>query len=288
MTSCIKAICNINGLTYENHRMVSGGDINAAFAVNTMRGSYFLKLNSASKYPLMFQRETEGLAVLQKASLLKVPKVIATGERETHQYLLLELLQKAAPSGDFWDQFAGGLAQLHRYNHTYSGWHSSNYIGSLVQQNNFNASWSEFYATQRIIPLVKTLLNRGALEMKDVKAAEKLCNNFQHIFPNESPALLHGDLWSGNFMAVKFNNAIVPSVYDPAVYFGHREMDIGMSLLFGGFNARFYNVYNNIFPLEKNWQKRVSLTQLYPLLVHAVLFGGAYISRCRSIVQEWS
>lgn len=240
----------------------------------------------------MFQKEAEGLTALQKASSLKVPKVFATGEWEMHQYLLLEWLQRTSPPDDFWDQFAGGLAQLHRNGHTHFGWHSSNYIGSLVQQNNFTASWSEFYTTRRIVPLVKILRNRGSFEMKDVNAAESLCSRLQHIFPNELPALLHGDLWGGNFMAAKIDesatgNAIVPSIYDPSVYFGHREMEIGMSLLFGGFYTRFYNVYNNIFPLEKNWQKRVSLTQLYPLLVHAILFGGAYISRCRGIVQEW-
>ena len=79
----------------------------------------------------------------------------------------------------------------------------------------------------------------------------------------------------------------LPSVFDPAVYFGHREMDFGMSLLFGSFDKQFYHMYNDLFPLEKNWRQRLPLTQLYPLLVHAVLFSGEYINQCRTILKDW-
>ena len=130
------------------------------------------------------------------------------------------------------------------------------------------------------------------LSTADVRAAENVCMRLMEVFPVEPPALLHGDLWAGNFMPVQsqHNNVLnsMPSVFDPAVYFGHREMDLGMTLLFGGFDAEFYNAYNNIYPLEKNWRERVSLTQLYPLLVHAILFGGSYVSRCRNILKDWS
>ena len=104
-------------------------------------------------------------------------------------------------------------------------------------------------------------------------------------FPIEPPALLHGDLWSGNFLISSNGQA---AIYDPAVYYGHREMDIGMTKLFGGFDQRFYDAYNATYPLEKDWEKRLQVTQLYPLLVHAVLFGGHYISQVREIIKQFA
>jgi fructosamine-3-kinase len=131
--------------------------------------------------------------------------------------------------------------------------------------------------------------NKKQFTKTDVQFAEKLCLRFVEIFPEEQPALLHGDLWAGNFMAVKASNSnsCVPSIFDPAVYFGHREMDIGMALLFGGFDSRFFEAYDVLYPLEQNWRQRVPLTQLYPLLVHALLFGGGYIFKCQQIIKEW-
>ncbi|MBC7850796.1 MAG: fructosamine kinase family protein [Chitinophagaceae bacterium] len=103
-------------------------------------------------------------------------------------------------------------------------------------------------------------------------------------FPIELPSLLHGDLWSGNFMMTVKG----PYVFDPAVHNGHREMDIGMTFLFGGFDQQFYDAYNEIYPLEKDWNKRLHLTQLYPLLVHAILFDGSYVARVIQTLQKYS
>jgi fructosamine-3-kinase len=122
----------------------------------------------------------------------------------------------------------------------------------------------------------------------DIQNADALCRKLENMFPVEPPALLHGDLWSGNFMPVKSaGGSVTPAVYDPAVYFGHREMDIGMTLLFGGFDMRFYDAYNSLYPLEKDWNSRVPLTQLYPLLVHAVLFGGGYVNHCKETLDRY-
>jgi len=116
-------------------------------------------------------------------------------------------------------------------------------------------------------------------------AAENLCKRFDELFPDESPALLHGDLWSGNFMVASNGYA---AIFDPAVYFGHREMDIGMTKLFGGFDQRFYDAYEEAYPLEKDWKQRLTLTQLYPLLVHAILFSGYYVDKTRTIIKYYS
>lgn len=287
MRDYIKTICTINNWEYINSDRISGGDINSSFSVETDKGTYFLKINSAVAYPEMFAKEAEGLKALKQASLFKIPDVIATGEHGDKQYLFMELLEKSYPSKEIWKTFAEALAQLHKISNDYFGLTDFNYIGSLRQQNDYTKSWVEFYTSQRIIPLVEILFNKMLFMKQDVDAAEKLCNCLAEIFPEEAPSLVHGDLWGGNFMAVKSEKGTVPSIYDPAVYFGHREMDLGMTLLLGGFDNSIYDFYNDFFALEKNWRERVPLTQLYPLLVHAILFGGGYVSRCSEILDKW-
>ncbi|CAN5523819.1 fructosamine kinase family protein [soil metagenome] len=284
MNAVINAICKQVGLQYLQHENVHGGDINLAFKVHTKNGFYFLKLNNANAYPAMFVKEAEGLQALQGKSPIKVPAVIAFGEYENLQWLLLEWLEKSAPAGNFWREFGAGLSLLHQNEGAGFGWENDNYIGSLFQSNKQCDNWAEFYTSQRILPLVKQLFDASLFTKNDIDTAEKLCNRFEEIFPPEKPSLLHGDLWSGNFMVT---GSGLPAIYDPSVYYGHREMDICMTKLFGGFDSSFYDHYNESFPLEKDWRKRLPVTQLYPLLVHAGLFGGNYISRCRNIINDW-
>ena len=284
MREVIDAVCKYAGLQYLHHENVHGGDINQAFKVHTKKAIYFLKLNTANAYPAMFAKEAEGLQTLQERSSIKVPAVIAVGEYESWQWLLLEWIEKSAPSGGFWKVFGNGLGMLHQNTNLIFGWENDNYIGSLVQPNKQWDNWAAFYTNQRILPLTKQLFDVSSFTKKEVEVAERLCTRFEEIFPAEKPSLLHGDLWGGNFLVTGTG---LPIIYDPAVYYGHREMDIGMTKLFGGFDSSFYDHYNESFPLEKDWLKRLPVTQLYPLLVHAVLFGGSYIRRCLDIMNDW-
>jgi fructosamine-3-kinase len=267
---------------------VSGGDINQCFKLITANEALFLKLNDKSAFPSMFEREAEGLNALRKATSLKVPSVVGVGETRDKQYLLLEWLEKAPPSTSLWKQLAAGLTQLHQSSTTWFGWQKDNYIGSLPQLNEWKETWASFYLQQRILPLAELLVKSRRFTTTEMAAIEALDKKLRDIFPPEPPSLLHGDLWAGNMMCVQDKDGVIkPAIYDPAVYYGHREMDLGMSLLFGGYDKKMYDEYNEIFPLEKDWRKRVSITQLYPLLVHAVLFGGGYIGQCRNILMQW-
>ncbi len=279
----IQSILQSENLTSYQYKSVSGGDINQAFCIYNDTDKFFLKINNASLYPGMFKAESEGLNALNK-SLFRIPQVINEAVLEGYQYLLMEWIEQGKPTPDFWNKFGYYLADLHQISNTDFGFYNDNYIGSITQQNTFINSWEFFYSQYRIMPLVRILLEEKSYDNKDVQHVDNFCKRINEIFPIESPALLHGDLWSGNFTIDQKGN---PALYDPAVYFGHREMDIGMSRLFGGFSNELYERYNEKYPLEKNWTTRLPYTQLYPLLVHAVLFGGHYIAQTKEILSRF-
>ena len=273
--------CDLNVQRYEQ---VYGGDINLSYCLYTPTGKYFLKVNDKNKYPLMFEREANGLDKLREYCTLKIPQVIRQGSCNDQQYLLLEWMEKGSPKKDMWENFGNGLAIMHKQQQQYFGSNEDNYIGSLNQNNDQHDDWHSFYTECRIKPLVKKLFDAGDFSATDIRDADLFCNNLKTIFPSEPPSLLHGDLWAGNYMIISSGYA---AIFDPAVYCGHREMDIGMTKLFGGFDQRFYDAYNETYPLEKQWQKRLPITQLYPLLVHAVLFGGHYIGSVKNTLKHF-
>ena len=261
---------------------VHGGDINLAFSL-TYRGSrYFLKVNDASRFPNMFVAEQGGLRALSNASF-RTPGVLKCGIAGDSQYLLMEWIDTGRRTPEFWKIFGRALAALHAKEQISFGWHEHNYVGSLAQRNDACDRWPEFFCQYRLLPLITMLRDSGAYTAADVMLAEKFACTIGDVFPEEKPSLLHGDLWSGNFMVDRNDQ---PLLIDPAVYCGHREIDIGMTKLFGGFDEIFYNEYCNVFPLQKGWEDRLQVSQLYPLLVHAVLFGGAYIRQTLRIFRR--
>lgn len=266
-----------------NYYPVHGGDINPAYCLETTDTKYFLKINSADRFPGMFEKEARGLQSLSEACKIDVPNVIQTGFTKTDQFLLLDWIEPGSKQQDFWIDFGRNLALLHKNSKPFFGWHEDNYIGSLAQVNKKSDSWNEFFITCRILPLVELLVQHSTFSGNELDTVNRIMIKKKELFPVETPCLLHGDLWSGNFMVNKTGQAVI---YDPAVYFGHREMDIGMSLLFGGFDKDFYEAYQEVYPLEKGWKERLPVAQLYPLLVHAVLFGGHYVHKAREILKK--
>ena len=260
-----------------------GGSINETYQIKNALLPLFLKINSASKYPEMFDKEAEGLMALASTNTLLIPKPIVAGVINDSSYLVMSMIQSGSPGLDFWDDFGKKLADLHKVSVNYFGFESDNYIGSLKQSNNKLESWPEFFVQERLEPLVKIAYDSGRIDAQVSGGFEKLYTLLLDYFPKEPASLLHGDLWSGNFMADENG---FPVIYDPAVYYGHREMDIAMSKLFGGFEPEFYAHYNEHYPMENGWQNRMEVCNLYPLMVHVILFGGAYAQDVQSILRR--
>ena len=219
---------------------VHGGDVNQAFCIDTWSGKYFVKLNDTRRKPQLFAKEANGLIALRQHFPLKVPEIIAVGKMGEMQYLILEWLQQSHAVANTAEQFGQALAQMHRATNASFGWPEESYIASVPQTNEWYDNWPLFYAEKRIMPLAKRLLDKNIFTNKDVQKTEQLCNRFAELMPEEPPALLHGDLWNGNAMTISENNETTTAIYDPNVYYGHREMDIAMTKLFGGFSASFY------------------------------------------------
>jgi fructosamine-3-kinase len=270
--------------TIKDARPLGGGCINNAFAISTDAGNFFLKTNDAAKYPGMFEAEANGLKLLASANAIVVPSVIDHGIAGKDSFLLLELAEQGKLQNDSWEDFGASLAKLHTNTQQQFGLDHNNYIGSLHQSNRLHDTWSSFFSNERLEPQLRLALDTGRAGSGLRAKFEKLFLVMDEIFPVGKPSLLHGDLWSGNFMISPGGKACI---YDPAVYFGNREMDIATTKLFGGFEEGFYEGYNDAFPLEKGWQQRVDICNLYPLMVHVNLFGGGYLNDVERILNKF-
>jgi len=263
---------------------VGGGSINDAWRLETRGGRFFLKTNDAAPFPDLFEAEADGLGRLRGAAALRVPGSIAHGEERDTVFLLLEWIESAPRSASFWEDFGRGLARLHRHTWQSFGLERDNRIGSLAQVNSPEADWASFLIRHRLEPQLRMARDHKRVEAGTAFRFERLFGKLGALFPIEPPALLHGDLWSGNFLAGPSGE---PVLIDPATYYGHREMDLAMTRLFGGFDPRLYAAYHAEWPLERGWEERMDLCNLYPLLVHVNLFGGGYAAQVEGIIRRF-
>lgn len=265
-------------------RMVSGGSINNAYDLDCGDEHFFIKVNDAGRYPDMFETEAKGLALIKSTDEIQVPEVLEYGEKSNKTYLILRFIHSAPKMPDFWREFGVRLATMHAHSGDDFGLNHDNYIGSLRQYNNPHKSWTEFFIHERLLRQIVPARQSGLINARDVDAFESLFKKLPSIFPEEQPSLIHGDLWGGNYMTGENGQ---PVIIDPAVYYGNREMDLGMSKLFGGFDPRFYEMYHEVFPLQPGWKERLDICNLYPLMVHVNLFGTGYLGSVRSILQRF-
>jgi protein-ribulosamine 3-kinase len=266
-------------------RPVGGGSINAAYKLSTERSNYFLKVNQAARYPGMFEAESKGLRRMKDTGEIGVPEPYVTGQEGDEAFILMEHLEAEGAEGDLWERFGKELARMHRHTSPRFGLDHDNYIGSLPQYNEEREDWAAFFAEMRLEPQMRMARESGKMDSSDQRSFEKLYERLDRLFPEEAPALVHGDLWSGNYMIGPGGR---PYIVDPAIYYGHREMDLGMSTLFGRFGEGFYRAYNEEAPLEAGWEERLDLANLYPLMVHVNLFGGGFSSEVRNILRRFT
>lgn len=261
-----------------------GGCINHGGRLHTTQGSYFLKWNRADTLPGMFEAEAKGLRLLRATRALHVPEVIATQSLGELQYLLLEDIVQESPRRDYWSMLGTHLAMLHRSTSSTFGLDHNNYIGSLPQQNQHTGTWSEFFVSRRLLPLVEEAIAKGLVPLRWREKFDRIFKQLPDWLPEEPPSLLHGDLWQGNVIV---NSLGAPCLIDPAVYYGHREVDVAMTKLFGEFDPAFYTAYHESYPLLPGFEKRCELYNLYPLLVHLHLFGVTYVTPIESTLSAF-
>ncbi len=285
MNEILERLKTLN-LEIENVFPIKGGELNDTFRIESYDKKYFLKLNTAQNFPSLFEKEANSLEIIAQTKLFNTPEIIKYGTTDNDfQFLILEWLERGEPFTENWQQLGQRMAQFHQHTNDQFGWKEDNYIAILIQPNQPKAKWVDFYTENRIMPMVKLLFDKEMLSTKEVQSAEKLCADLINIFPEEKPALIHGDFWNGNIFAREDGDI---TLIDPAIHYGNREMDIAMADLFGGFDEAFFNAYNEVFPLQENFEDRKSFAQLYPLLIHAFLFEGYYIKDVKSILKRYN
>ena len=275
---------NRHGMTLDvdSSTPVSGGSIASAYRVESATGPLFLKLGPKAQLP-MFEAEADGLAALEEAGHLRVPRELGFGESSNTAYLLLTWLSLRPPGVHTQAALGKGLAQQHRVLGSTHGWRRDNFIGATPQLNGPENHWLDFLRKRRFDPQLELALRNGfggALQDR----GQALLNNLEDLFDlMPAPSLLHGDLWGGNWGA---DEQGAPWVFDPAVYYGDRETDLAMTRLFGGFGADFYRAYQQEWPLPTGWQRRQALYQLYHVLNHLNLFGAGYLGHAGQLLDE--
>ncbi len=267
---------------------VSGGSINQAVGLRIPGRTLFLKWNP-NPPPKLFTYEAQGLALMRDTKTLRIPEVLAQGTTEDGiAWLLLEYMAGPTQVTDrdgFGRRLGQALAKMHRTlppDGRY-GLDHHNFMGSLPQTNTKHEDWPSFFKVCRLQPQIQ-LASKKIKNKQTIQQLNKLADALSRWLPTSPPAsLLHGDLWSGNYMIDAQQN---PVLIDPAAYYGHREVDLAMTRMFGGFPASFYQSYEETWPLEEDHKVRASIYQLYPLLIHVNLFGGGYTKQLSKAVQH--
>ena len=267
---------------------VAGGDINEATRIDLSDGRRAFVKSNLNAPRGMFPAEARGLKWLKEAGALRLPEVYAVSHEDaTGQaaYLVLEWIEPGPASANFDERLGQGLSQMHKVFATNFGFDANNFIGSLPQDNRTEPTWPEFFWIHRLEPQLRRAVDARRLDTTAASDFQKLSLRLPKLYPaDEPPARLHGDLWGGNLHT---DSSGMPCLIDPAVYGGHREMDLGMMRLFGGFSAKVFAAYAECYPLLAGCEERVALSQLYPLLVHVNLFGGGYASSVKKTVARY-
>lgn len=272
-----------SSLQQTNISSIGGGCINSAYRLDTHAQSYFIKVNSP-QLSAMFEAEAQGLQEMNAINTVRVPKVICYGVADGHSYLALEHIALGSLRGKAFALLGQQLAQLHQQQQPYFGWHMDNTIGSTPQINHRQHDWLTFWQQERLGKQLAFAAKNGfggRLQTQGEKLLVSLDKLLQGHEPH--PSLLHGDLWGGNAAADDLGN---PVIFDPACYYGDREADLAMTELFGGFGGDFFAAYNDVYPVDSDYQMRKTLYNLYHIINHLNLFGGGYLGQAESMIDR--
>ncbi|WDE09603.1 fructosamine kinase family protein [Thalassomonas haliotis] len=275
-----QAIASETGQSFsiKDKKPISGGDINLAFKVYDEEHSYFIKLNDKSRLS-HFEAEAYSLGQLKAMQTFITPQCIALGTTLDKSYIVLSHIDFCNDNAALWYQLGQQLAQMHKNSsHGQFGWQYDNYLGNTRQPNDWQSNWRSFFAEQRIGWQLQ-LLSERSVYMGDIEHIIDMCHNgLAHH--QVKPSLVHGDLWQGNIGFC----AQGPVIFDPACYYGDREVDIAMSELFGQFPGEFYRGYQELYPLSEGYERRKNIYNFYHILNHANLFGGIYIDQAKALL----
>lgn len=257
---------------------LSGGT-HPAWRVDAGQDTFFIKYSNSPDAQELFECEVNGLQVLRRyGKSFRVPETVF----HNTNYLILEYIGHGKPTKVSEARAGQALAELHQTGKGQAfGWKTDNFIGPLRQSNRQSDDWMTFFTECRIRPMLK--LARHRLSEEDDEITEKLLKSAAARLGSFAPCIVHGDLWSGNLF---YDGEGQPVLIDPSVYIGHAEVDLAMTTLFGGFAQDFYTGYTSACRPDDGYEARLRFWNLYPLLVHVVLFGSYYVNEFRSQIRQ--
>lgn len=262
----------------DRRQVQAGGCINLTTKISDGKRDFFVKTNTANQLD-MFVSEAIALKQIHATQTIRVPQPICWGIAGDTAYLVMENLNLGGSQN--WEAMGRNLAAMHRIaSNRGFGWDRDNTIGATPQINNWTNNWIDFWREYRLAFQIRLAKRKGwhchLPEEKIYAAIPKFFCDYQ-----PQPSMVHGDLWGGN---AAFMNG-EPVIFDPALYFGDREVDLAMTELFGGFPSQFYRAYNAAYPLDTGYQQRKTLYNLYHILNHFNLFGGGYGSQANRMIE---
>jgi fructosamine-3-kinase len=267
--------------------VVHGGDVAASFRLRLASGRVVFAKTHPDPPPGFFTTEADGLRWLREPGVVGVPEVLAVSD-DGFAFLVLEWLDEGPRRPSTEAELGRALAELHRAGAPCFGRVDRRTTGSRRLPNEPCPTWAVFYATQRLAPLARLARDGGALPDQAIRALDDLAAGDRLASlpgADEAPSRLHGDLWAGNRLVGADGRSWL---IDPAAHGGHREFDLAMMRLFGGFGAECFATYEAVHPLAEGWAARVALHQIAPLVVHAIKFGGGYVGAATTAIRAWS
>lgn len=245
---------------------------------------YFIKWTQGDHQGL-FDAEAKNLRMIHTTGAIQVPQVLGVGQLDEKEYLMMECIESADKHANYWHDFGEKLAHLHKNTSSLGhGLDYTNFIGAATQENSWKKDGVDFFIENRLNKQVDRALYDRKITPELAEKFHGLYEKLPDLLPHEAPALIHGDLWSGNAMV---NERGLVTLVDPCCYYGLREAELAFTTMFGGFDTKFYEAYHATFPIEKGFHERIPLYNLYPLMVHVNLFGEGYLPAVNKILASY-